>query len=85
MRRTNIYLDDQQTALLDQRAADEGVSRAELIRRLIDKGLNSSADPAGALHTAIDLSFGSMIAVEGTARDAGAREEHLDKLWKLNA
>lgn len=85
MRRTNIYLDDQQTDLLDRRAAEEGISRAELIRRLIDKGLSAPGEGNSAIHSAIDLSFGSMVEVEVPRRDSDAREEHLDRLWRLNA
>lgn len=39
MRRTQIYLDDEQTARLDQRASDEGTSRSTLIRRAVDEYL----------------------------------------------
>ncbi|WP_120006111.1 CopG family transcriptional regulator [Nesterenkonia muleiensis] len=85
MRRTNIYLDDQQTDLLDRRAAEEGISRAELIRRLIDKGLHTAGDGTSAIHSAIDLSFGSMVEVEVPSRDSGAREDHLNRLWQFNA
>ena len=85
MRRTNIYLDDQQTDLLDRRAAEEGISRAELIRRLINKGLSAAGKGSSAVRSAIDLSFGSMSDVEVPHRDSGARENHLDRLWRLNA
>lgn len=36
MHRTQIYLDDDQTTRLDQRAAAEGTSRSTLIRRAVD-------------------------------------------------
>lgn len=36
MNRTQIYLDDEQTARLDIRAAAEGTSRSMLIRRAVD-------------------------------------------------
>jgi predicted transcriptional regulator len=39
MHRTQIYLDDEQTARLDQRAAAEGASRSMLIRRAVDEYL----------------------------------------------
>lgn len=39
MKRTNIYLDEEQTASLDKLAAQEGVSRAELIRLLLNRAL----------------------------------------------
>lgn len=36
MNRTQIYLDDAQTARLDERAAAEGTSRSTVIRRAVD-------------------------------------------------
>jgi predicted transcriptional regulator len=36
MNRTQIYLDDDQTARLDQQAAAEGTSRSMVIRRAVD-------------------------------------------------
>ncbi len=39
MRRTQIYLDDEQTARLDERAAAEGATRSTLIRRAVDEYL----------------------------------------------
>jgi plasmid stability protein len=39
MRRTNIYLTDEQRAALAARAAAEGTSAAALVRRLIDQAL----------------------------------------------
>ena len=39
MNRTNIYLDEEQARWLDEAARAQGISRAALIRRLIDRGL----------------------------------------------
>jgi predicted DNA-binding protein len=39
VRRTQIYLDDDQTARLDERAAIEGVTRSTLIRRAVEEYL----------------------------------------------
>jgi predicted transcriptional regulator len=39
VRRTQIYLDDDQTARLDERAAAEGVTRSTIIRRAVDEYL----------------------------------------------
>jgi len=39
MRRTQIYLDNEQTARLDQRAAAEGTSRSTVIRLAVDEYL----------------------------------------------
>ena len=40
MHRTQIYLDDDQTARLDQRAGREGTSRSMVIRRAVDAYLS---------------------------------------------
>lgn len=39
MRRTQIYLEDDQTARLDRRASVEGVTRSTVIRRAVDEYL----------------------------------------------
>jgi predicted transcriptional regulator len=39
MRRTQIYLDEQQATRLDDRAAGEGVTRSTVIRRAVDEYL----------------------------------------------
>ena len=46
MNRTQIYLDDEQTARLDQRAAAEGTSRSMLIRRAVDVYLSQEEQDA---------------------------------------
>lgn len=61
MRRTNIYLEERQAVALDRRAATVGISRAELVRQLIDQGLG--AEDVSADIAAIEASF-------GMARDA---------------
>lgn len=48
MNRTQIYLDDGQTARLDQRAAAEGTSRSMLIRRAVDVYLSQEERDAAA-------------------------------------
>lgn len=80
MQRTNIYLEDQQTTALDQLAADQGVSRAEIIRRLIDEGLEGRPRDLAVDLAWIDASFGVGFEEESPARAPGAREEHLDGL-----
>jgi metal-responsive CopG/Arc/MetJ family transcriptional regulator len=39
VRRTQIYLDEQQAARLDERAAGEGITRSTVIRRAVDQYL----------------------------------------------
>jgi hypothetical protein len=85
MKRTNIYLEDGQSAALEQVARTQGISRAELIRQLIDRSIGASA--AGNLEAdlaAIRDSFG--VAREedvsfGRGRDE--RSQHLDRMADL--
>ena len=65
MKRTNIYLAEGQAAALDRIAQAEGVSRAELIRELIDRAIggNPGADLTADL-AAIDGSFGTLAGDE---------------------
>lgn len=82
MRRTNIYLAEEQTAALDRLAAQQGVSRAELIRQLLDRVLtDADASVISDLH-AIDDSFGAMRDIDVPARTEGAREDHLSRMWR---
>jgi hypothetical protein len=81
MKRTNIYLAEGQAAALDRIAQAEGVSRAELIRELIDRavGGNPGADLTADL-AAIDGSFGILAGDEMFARGRDERMEYLDRL-----
>jgi hypothetical protein len=85
MIRTNIYLEERQTAILDRIAAEEGVSRAEVIRRLIDRALAGRDDDLAADLAAIDESFGALGEVDVPARGAGDREKHLARMWQVAA
>jgi len=85
MTRTNIYLEDRQTAMLDRIAAEEGVSRAEVIRRLIDRALAGRDEDVAADLAAIDESFGVLEDADVPARSAGDREEHLARVWRAAA
>jgi Ribbon-helix-helix protein, copG family len=81
MKRTNIYLAEGQAAALDRIAQAEGVSRAELIRELIDRavGGNPGADLTADL-AAIDGSFGILAGDKMFARGRDERMEYLDRL-----
>ena len=83
MKRTNIYLDAGQTAALDRMAKEEGVSRAELIRRLLDRQLASHDDNLSTDIAAIDESFGALQDVDIPARGQGDREAHLAHMWQI--
>jgi hypothetical protein len=82
MRRTNIYLDEEQTASLDRLARQEGVSRAELIRRLIDRALAGDDACRAADIASIEDSFGTVRDFESASRGAGDRDEHLARIWR---
>jgi len=85
MKRTNIYLDEAQTAALDRLAEQEGVSRAELIRQLLDRVLaNADESLASDLH-AIENSFGALRDIDVPARGNGEREEHLARVWRRSS
>lgn len=84
MQRTNIFLEERQTAALDEIARERGVSRAEVIRRIIDRALANERDDSDTLARAIDYSFGAL----GTAADEivperapGDRAAHLEAMW----
>ncbi len=82
MRRTNIYLDETQTASLDRLAVQQGVSRAEIIRQLLDRALSNTDDNLASDLMAIRNSFGSLRDVESPDRGSGDREEHLGRIWR---
>lgn len=82
MKRTNIYLDEAQSSALDQVARAQGVSRAEVIRRLIDHGVGSAG--AADLDTdlaAIQDSFGVLRDEEVFfTREHDERARHLERV-----
>ncbi|ORW08196.1 CopG family transcriptional regulator [Mycolicibacter longobardus] len=81
MRRTNIYLDEEQTASLDLLAKQEGVSRAELIRRFVDRALAGANPTVNADVSAIEQSFGILVDLEAPERGPGERQRHLTRIW----
>ncbi len=84
MRRTNIYLTDEQRAALGSRAAAEGISAAELVRRLIDRALLDGSEDLADDLAAIDMSFGVLRDVEiDIDRSDGQRGEHLERVGRL--
>jgi metal-responsive CopG/Arc/MetJ family transcriptional regulator len=85
MHRTNIYLDEEQSEQLDQLAAQEGVSRAELIRRLLARALAGTDHDLEVDLAAIKSSFGVLADAAPVERGHDARGEHLDHMWRLGA
>jgi hypothetical protein len=81
--RTNIYLEEAQAAALDQAARAQGISRAELVRQLLDRGIgNSASSDLEADLAAIDASFGTLLgdAVKVIARGPDDRSRHLRRV-----
>lgn len=74
-----MYLDDAQTVALDEIAHGQGISRAELVRRLLDRGIGSTQVDQEADLTAIVDSFGVM-AGDVPDRGPDERAAHLDRL-----
>jgi hypothetical protein len=85
MKRTNIYLGEDQTAALDRLAKQEGVSRAELIRQLLDRVLANADDSLASDLCAIEDSFGALRDIDVSARGHGGREEHLARIWRRSS
>lgn len=85
MLRTNIYLEERQTVILDRIADEEGVSRAEVIRRLIDRALAGHDDDLTADLATIDESFGVLGELDVPARGTSDREAHLSRMWQAAA
>jgi metal-responsive CopG/Arc/MetJ family transcriptional regulator len=82
MKRTNIYLDEAQTASLDKLAEQEGVSRAEIIRKLLNRVLTGAEDNLASDLQAINDSFGALRDVDLPVRRPGGREQHLAGMWR---
>jgi hypothetical protein len=81
MKRTSIYLAEGQAAALDRVARAAGVSRAELIRELIDRAIggHSGADLVADL-AATDESFGILARADTFVRGRDERMDYLDRL-----
>jgi hypothetical protein len=84
MRRTNIYLDEEQCDALDVRARAEGISRAELIRRYLDEALGRGQDDLEHDLALIEETFGALAGVDIDIPDRGPgeREADLARRWR---
>jgi metal-responsive CopG/Arc/MetJ family transcriptional regulator len=85
MHRTNIYLDERQCEALDRLAAEEGTSRAELIRRVLDRWLAGDDHDVQRDLDAIEASFGVLADLDVPERAPDDRAAHLDRMWRLGA
>jgi hypothetical protein len=81
MHRTNIYLTDEQRTQLDALARAAGVSRAELVRSVLDRAIRGESDQLAADLAAISDSFGVLADEEFELdRGDGARGAHLEQV-----
>ena len=83
MHRTNIYLDEAQATRLDRIAQEQGTSRSEVIRALIDRSFASGDVNVEVDLSAIEQSHGALADEEEAARDDGDRSAHLARMWSL--
>jgi predicted transcriptional regulator len=81
MNRTNIYLSDEQRDRLDAIARAAGLSRAEVIRQMLDRALDDGqSDLLDADLAAMEGSFGVLDDDFSLDRADGARGAHLERL-----
>lgn len=85
MHRTNIYLEDRQTEALDKIASQLGLSRAQVIRDLVDRTLNGEDRDITAGVDAINRSAGALADIEPMEREPDARQSYLGDLIGLSA
>jgi hypothetical protein len=83
MQRTNIYLDADQARALDRLAKDEGRTRSDLIREIIDRALSGTDDDLTGDLAAIDDACGALSDVDVARRGADERSAHLDRVWRI--
>jgi len=87
MKRTNIYLDERQADALEELARARGVSRAELIRRLLNHALDEGpADEVAEQIAAVRESFGVLRDEDDfdfVPRGPDERSRHLDRMWRM--
>lgn len=80
MRRTNIYLADDQCSALDEIARSTGISRAEVVRRLIDEAIASDRRDLQGDLAAIEESFGALGDEVVLVRGVDERARHLEAI-----
>jgi Ribbon-helix-helix protein, copG family len=82
MKRTNIYLEESQAEALDEISRAQGVTRAGLVRRLVDAAIGEDRSPdLEADLAAIEESFGALAAeVDMLVRGPDERSAHLDRV-----
>lgn len=92
MKRTQIYLDEEQATQLDARAASGGTTRSELIRRAVDAYLRRPAEGdewRARWKTAVEATAGiapdlprGQEYVNALRKADKQRQEELDRRWR---
>ena len=82
MNRTQIYLDEQQTSELDERAAAEGTTRSTLIRRAVDAYLAQEEQKAATWRREWQEAVAEAAGSEPYLEDGA---EYVEKLRRVGA
>ena len=77
----NIYLAERQTEALDRIAADEGISRAEVIRRLLDRALERLRAHSDRLSRVVECRYFAGYSEEETAEALGVSLRTAQRDW----
>jgi hypothetical protein len=72
MKRTQIYLDEEQDLALERRARAAGTTKSALIRNAIDRLLSRERDPSG-LTAVLEETAGALPGLEVPSRDEWSR------------
>jgi predicted transcriptional regulator len=80
MQRTNIYLDRRLTGILDELADERGVSRAALIRSVLEDAVTATPDKLGDDLAAIEASSGLAPRMAMPDRGETERDRYLEEL-----
>lgn len=81
MRRTQIYLDEQQAEQLDERASTRGATRSKLIREAIDAYLGAGEDESARLARFQE----AVEATAGIAPYLPPGDEYVDEIRRAGA
>ena len=76
-------MDDATITHLDRLAGAQGVSRAEVVREMVEAGLaNQDRDEQHDLRQ-LDITFGMAREIQFHREGGSARDIHLDEMWAL--
>jgi hypothetical protein len=82
MHRTNSYFEDRQLKALDAMARAEGVSRSDVLRRLVDNAITGDDTRLETDLAAIRESFAGAPDLAVPPREGDTRLDRQDALWR---